>query len=680
MNSMENIKSRLEAVRQEALGYDLEYAISIAKQSQEDAITALEKYRLFGQIFEKANVAIVVTDADFINGPHIIFVNEEFTKITGYSAEEAIGKTPRFLQGEKTDRKTLDELKKCLLAGEPFKGEIINYSKSGREYWLDINLVPIKDADGKITNFAAIERDISDNKAAEKQMLWAKEEAEYANKSKSEFLANMSHELRTPMNGIIGMCELMIDTSLNAEQKEMIKTLRSSSENLLGMLNDILDISKVEAGDLKLENVPFDISIATQEMMQLFTPVAADKNLYLALKIAENVPAVIQGDPGRLQQILRNLISNALKFTEVGGISINIAVSKQRGVPELYFQVKDTGIGVPEDKLEEIFQKFSQADTSITRKYGGTGLGLAITKQLLGMMGGIIGVESTVGYGSVFYFCIPIREAAKDAKPVNIIPEDEKKDTKINTGLKILAVDDHPVNRMFVDKLLKKMGIHDIDFAENGSDAIFMLQSKKYDLVFMDCQMPEMDGYTATKHILDIEGEDHTPIIAMTANAMVGDREKCIKSGMDDYISKPVKADKLRKVLEKWSGAVSTNEPEVVEEEKHDESSPVDLEHLAMYTDGNKDDERELFGIFIPQADISLKALDDNAVGGSCEEWRKAAHKFKGACANLGAHKLAELCKDAEKRFTETGDSKLEMKILIEKEYTKVKEFLESRM
>jgi hypothetical protein len=669
-----SLKEKLQMITAEALQLDLNDALEIAKNAK-------DRSRLFEQVITKANAGVLITSANS-ESPEIIFVNEEFTRITGYQPHEVIGKTPRFLQGEKTDKATLQRLKNCLIAGEPFQGEIINYSKSGHEYWLDINLVPIKDESGKVTHFAALERDITEKKDFEKQLLRAKEYAEETNKAKSEFLANMSHELRTPMNGIIGMCELLMDTSLNGDQKEMAKTLRSSSENLLTMLNDILDISKVESGDLKLEDVAFDVSIAVSEMIQLFTPVAMDKKLKLEAKISDNVPTCIMGDPGRLQQILRNLITNALKFTEVGGITINVNVSNQRGLPEIYFQVKDTGIGVPEEKLEAIFQKFTQADTSITRRYGGTGLGLAITKQLVEMMGGIIGVESTVGYGSIFYFCIPIKAAPENAVPVNVIPDFEKRDVQIATNVKVLAVDDHPINRMFIDKLLRKMGIRNIEFAENGLDAILMLKVNKYDMVFMDCQMPEMDGYTATRHIRKNEDKDsHIPIIAMTANAMVGDREKCLAAGMDDYISKPVKADKLRKILEKWTNEVKPTAAETAEEIvqeniARDATAAVDMEHLAMYTDGDKEQEKELFGIFLEQADICIKVLDDNVIGGSCEQWRKSSHKLKGAAATLGAHKLAELCKDAESSYLETSERKLELKAYIESELKKVREFL----
>ncbi len=777
--SAENLhKIKMANMRAEATALELEDQLAEAKELREQA-------SLFQQLVHNAKDGIILTKADDINnGPHIVYVNQAFTNITGYEKEEVIGKTPRMLQGKNTDRNTLDKIRNALENGKSFKGELVNYSKTGEEYWLDISIVPIKDKDGNITHFAAIERDITDRKATEKMLEEARfeaekiarfpinnpapllqvgfdgsilysnpattklfpnilqegaehiflqgivelgkesekkdeplsreiimdeiiyqqtvhaviseeydpsivvycaditaikkaqEEAEEANRAKSEFLANMSHELRTPMNGILGMGELLLDSNLDTEQMQLVKTLHSSGDNLLQLLNDILDISKVEAGDLTLEDVPYDTNILLQEMIQLFIPIATQQQLELKFNIQENVPKVVVGDPARLQQILRNLISNSLKFTEEGNVAVNLAVANN----ELYFQVKDTGIGVPEDKLEMIFEKFSQADTATTRKYGGTGLGLAITKELIAMMGGRIGVESTPGFGSIFYFTVPINLPAEDAKPINTTVENDSDElSEIPADLKILAVDDHPINIFFLQKLLKKIGLKNVDIAANGVEAVEKAAEKDYDIVFMDCQMPELDGYQATQKIRESETDKHLPIVAMTANAMVGDREKCIKAGMDDYISKPVKIEKVTKAIRKWamSSEAITEEAAPVEQAEAAET-PVDLEHFRMFTDGDVDDEIMLCGMFNDQAKEVLQELKDSCADGHSESWRKATHKLKGAAANLGANKLSGLAQQAESGFEKDESFKTDMYGQIEDESNQVISFLEN--
>ena len=386
-----------------------------------------------------------------------------------------------------------------------------------------------------------------------------REKAEQSNKAKSEFLANMSHELRTPMNGMLGMCEFLLKGELDEEQQDNVETIYKSGNNLLSILNDILDISKIEAGELKIENVPFHLNTVIMEMQQLFSPIAQDKGLEILLNRQGSIPSTIIGDLGRVQQILRNLISNALKFTEQGSISIIVKVIDREERKSLYIAVKDTGIGIPKDKLDIIFEKFSQADTSTSRKYGGTGLGLTICYQLTKMMGGRIGVESSIGKGAMFWFEIPLNVADNEEVAVNLYSEDklDPSELLLPKDIKILVVDDHPVNQKLVKKMLTNLELIHIDIATNGMQAIEMIEENKYDVVLMDCQMPELDGYQATRILRDKEkkqGVACLPVIALTANAMVGDREKCFDAGMNDYLSKPVKTDKLTRVLKKWVG------------------------------------------------------------------------------------------------------------------------------
>ncbi len=671
-----------------------------------------EQAFLLEQIVLNANDGIILAKADDIDdGPYIVYVNDAFCDITGYSKEEAIGNTPRMLQGENTSRETLDEIRRCLEAGVPFRGELVNYGKAGDEYWLDIAIVPIRDSAGDITHFAAIERDITARKEADAKLADVMKKlkranmkaeaaaadlavslasAEHASKTKSAFLANMSHELRTPMNGILGLCELLLDSVLDAEQKENTETIYKSGQSLLGIVNDILDISKIEAGELEIEHVPFDVNIAVHELIQLFGVACEQKRLTLN-ESYESVPDVVIGDLGKVQQVLRNLVNNSLKFTDKGGITITTKAVEIDERDYLHFAVKDTGIGIPEDKLQKVFEKFAQADASVTRKFGGTGLGLAICQQMSTMMGGNIGVESVEGEGSTFWFTIPLMEAKEGAVPINqATTQLEDENISLPTNAKILAVDDHPINRMFVVKVLKKLGFVDIDLAESGIEALEKVAENAYDIVLMDCQMPDLDGYQATTKLREIEkaaGDARMIVIALTANAMVGDREKCLKAGMDDYLSKPVTTAKLTAILKKWlpqeigvnADTLADVLPVSVSENPPAQDAPVDLEHLHMFTDGNADEEKEICEMFFEQADINIAAMEEALEDEDDDDWRKATHTMKGASANLGATQLAAACGEAEAGFEQDADSKMQMLENIKTTLEDVKVFFSKR-
>ncbi len=611
---------------------------------------------------------------------NIEWVNEGFTALTGYKSEEIKGTHGESLRrgNEKGVSENISYYQNVVKNKKPVTYESRNYSKEYKEYWTITTLTPVLDKSGKVRRIIAIDSDITVRKQMEEDLLRAnkiaenslmkgntalndlmkvKEQLEESLHIKEQFLANMSHEIRTPMNAIIGFTGLILKTPLSPEQKQYTDAIKISGENLIVIINDILDFSKIQSGKITLEQIEFSLSQVVSTLTELMLPKSVEKKIKLSKTIDPKIPDKLVGDPTRLNQILLNLVGNSIKFTSKGEVKINVELlSETDELVDLQFSISDTGIGIPKNKLPSIFDSFTQATYDTTRKYGGTGLGLTIVKQLIELHKGTINVNSEVNKGSIFSFKLTYKKATEQSSLK--AQTEEKFDHTPIKKLNILLVEDNTLNQLLAKKVLNDWG-WEVEIAGDGLAAVDKVRHNDFELVLMDIQLPEMDGYQATQEIRKKlpYPKSSIPIIAMTAHAISGEEEKCYNAGMDGYISKPFNPEKLyQKIISVINAPASElnygnndNDGEI----NNIMNKHTDLSYLKKLANGSDEFITQMLTLFIEQTPDNLTKMEKYVQEKNWDSLSKIAHKMKPSIMFVGLKEIEQDVKSVEEYASE---------------------------
>jgi len=665
----------------DALAYALQRARSLERdlgvaQSQQhlrtelgSKLTEADHLAMLSLVISKTKNAISILQPD----GRIVAVNDAFVQMTGYGASEAVGRMlADLLFGPSSDRSAVAAYRHAITHGEELTQDILRYRKNGQTYWVESDLIPVRGLGDQLAQWIVIDTDITRRRDTEEALRAAKETAEKSSRLKSEFLANMSHEIRTPLNAIIGMTDLALATELTQQQQEYLQTVRGSSEALLTLLNDVLDLSKIEAGKMDVEEIDFDLPELIHETVRTFLVRAREKGLQLTVQLADELPRSVRGDPTKLRQVLTNLIGNAIKFTREGEVTVSGQPQWQdEDEISLHFSVRDTGIGIPAEKMDEIFQAFRQADASTTRNYGGSGLGLTISSELVRMMRGQLWADSTPDVGTTFHFTVKLRPGAPLALPPAHpsltteqtppagsrsppSPADWKSAPRVRP-LHVLIADDHLANRQLVTTVLRSRG-HHCSEASDGREAIEYWREGDFDVVLMDVQMPILDGFQATTVIRRREEgtRSHVPIIALTAHAMAGDREKCLAAGMDAYLAKPIRPRQLVALIESVADLKPPQPPNRGETEPG-ENEPLDQPHPGFdlqYALESLDNDQELLieqmEFFVKDVPVLLANISQAIADRDAYQLQVAAHRLKGMLARYAYQDAIDVARALE--------------------------------